>query len=93
LSPLFSFAFEYAIGKVQENRVFLKLLNEIHQLLAYDYDVILLGDNIDTIKKNMETLIDSSSKLGLEVNTEKTECFCLFTRMQVKIFNDSKQIL
>jgi hypothetical protein len=40
-------------------------LNETHQLLAYAYDVNLLGDNIDTIKKNVETLIDASMEVGL----------------------------
>jgi hypothetical protein len=32
--------------------------------------VNLLGDNIDTIKKNTGTLIDASKEVGLEVNTE-----------------------
>jgi hypothetical protein len=44
-------------------------------------DVNLLGDNIDAIKKNMETLIDASKEVGLEVNTEKTE-YMLLSRHQ-----------
>jgi hypothetical protein len=63
LSPLlFNYAFEYAISKVQENQVGLKL-NGTHQLLAYADDMNLLGDNIDTIKTNTETLIDVSKEV------------------------------
>jgi hypothetical protein len=48
-------------------------LNGTHQLLAYADDVNSLGDNIDIINKNTETLIDASKEVGLEVNVEKTK--------------------
>jgi hypothetical protein len=48
-------------------------LNGTHQLLAYADDVNLLGDNIDTINKNIETLIDASKEVELEVNVERTK--------------------
>jgi hypothetical protein len=47
---LFDFALEYAIRKVHENQVRLKL-NGTHQLLAYADDMNLLGDNMDAVKK------------------------------------------
>jgi hypothetical protein len=54
-------------------------LNGIHQLLAYADDVTLLRDNIDTIKKNTETLIDASKEVALEVNVVKTKYFVAVT--------------
>jgi hypothetical protein len=47
LSLLFNFALKYAIWKVQENQVDLKL-NGTGQLLAYIDDVNLLEDNTET---------------------------------------------
>jgi hypothetical protein len=52
-------------------------LNGTHHLLAYADDVNLLGDNIDTIKKNTETLIDDSKEVGLKINVEKTKYMLL----------------
>jgi hypothetical protein len=73
LSPLlFNFALEYSIRKVQENQVGLKLNGALH-LLAYADDVNLLGDNKDTIKKNMEALIDARKEVGLEINVWNTK--------------------
>jgi hypothetical protein len=48
-------------------------LNGTHHLLAYADVVNLLGDNIDTIEKSTETLIDASKEVGLEMNVEETE--------------------
>jgi hypothetical protein len=56
-------------------------LNGTNQLLAYANDVNLLGDNINTINKNTQTLIDASKEVGLEVNVEKTK-YMLLSRDQ-----------
>jgi hypothetical protein len=77
LSPLlFNFALEYAIRKVREKQVGLKL-NGTHQLLVYADDVNLLDDNIDTIKKNTVTLTDANKEISLEVNSEKSKYMLL----------------
>jgi hypothetical protein len=52
-------------------------LSGTHQLLAYADDVILLGDNIDTIRKNIETLVVASVEAGLEINVQKTKYMLL----------------
>jgi hypothetical protein len=66
----FTFALEYAIRKVHDHQVRLKL-NGTHPLLIYADDVNLLRDNINTRKESTEPLIDASKDVGLEVNTEK----------------------
>jgi hypothetical protein len=56
-------------------------LNGTHQLLAYADDVNLLGDNIDTIKKNTKILIYANKEIGLEINVDKTK-YMLLSRHQ-----------
>jgi hypothetical protein len=57
-------------------------LNGTCQLLPYADDVNLLGDNIDTMKKNTEAVIDTSKEVVLEINVEKSSICCyLVTRM------------
>jgi hypothetical protein len=46
-------------------------LNGTRQLLVYTDDVNLLRDNIYTIKKSTETVIDASKEVRLDVNSEK----------------------
>jgi hypothetical protein len=40
-------------------------------LVCPNDDVNLLGNNIDTINKNREILIDAGKESGLEINVEK----------------------
>jgi hypothetical protein len=77
------------LEKVQENEVGLKS-NGTHQLLAYADDVNPLGDNIDTIKKNTETLIDASKEVGLEINVDNTKYMLLSHHQNVGQNRDIK---
>ena len=70
LLPLLSnFALEYAIRRVQENRIGLEL-NGKHQLLVYADDVNMLGENLQTVKESAEIFIKACKDIGLEVNSE-----------------------
>jgi hypothetical protein len=48
-------------------------LNGIHQLLVYADDVNLLGNSVNTIRENSETLLQASRDIGPEINAEKTK--------------------
>jgi hypothetical protein len=56
-------------------------LNGTHQILAFDGDVNVVGENTDTIKKNTKALLGASKEVGLEVNQEKTK-YMLMSRSQ-----------
>jgi hypothetical protein len=52
--------------------------------------VYLLGNNIDTIKKNTEILIDGSKGVGLEINVDKTKYMLLSRHQNVDQNRDIK---
>jgi hypothetical protein len=54
---------EYAIRRAQENQEGL-IVNETHQLWAYADDVNIVGENIDTIQRNTEALLDTSKEVS-----------------------------
>jgi hypothetical protein len=56
-------------------------LNGTHQRLAYANDVNVLRDNIYTIKKTTETLIEASKGVGLEANVKETK-YMFVSRLQ-----------
>jgi hypothetical protein len=79
LSPLiFNFVLEYAIRKSGKTS---RDWSGTLQLLAYADGMNLLGDNVNIIKKNTETLINASKEVGLELNIEKTK-YMLLSRHQ-----------
>jgi hypothetical protein len=54
------------------NIVYFEALNGTHQLLAYA-DVNILGEEVVTIQKSTEGLLDAGKEIGLEVSSEKTK--------------------
>jgi hypothetical protein len=85
----FNFALEHAIRKVREKQVGLKL-NGTHQFLVYANDENLLGDNIDTAKKNTETLLEASKGVRLEVIAEKSKYMLLSLHQNARKSHDMK---
>jgi hypothetical protein len=57
-------------------------LNGTQQLLVFADDGNLLGDNINTVKRNTQTLIGASKEVGVEVNAEKNN-YMLLPRLQI----------
>ena len=69
---LFNFALEYAIRRVQENRIGLEL-NGKHQLFDCADEVNVVGENLQTAREKTEIFIKASKDIGLKLNSEKTQ--------------------
>jgi hypothetical protein len=70
-------------------------LNGTQQLLVYANDINLLGDSVNTIKENSETLLEAGRDDDLEINAEKTK-YMIMSRHQnsgqnqnIRIANES----
>ena len=48
-------------------------MNGTHQVLAYADDVNLIGDDIRTIARNSDVLLNVCKDIGLAVNTRNTK--------------------
>jgi coproporphyrinogen III oxidase-like Fe-S oxidoreductase len=57
---------------LQENHEGLKL-NGTQQLSPYADDVNIVGETLDTIRRNTEASLDARKEVRLEVNPEKTK--------------------
>ena len=48
-------------------------MNGTHQVLSYADDVNLIGDDIRTVKRNAEVLLNACKNIGLAVNIGQTK--------------------
>jgi hypothetical protein len=53
--------------------------------------LILLGENMNTIKKNTKTLLEVTKEVGLEIKAEKNTCMITFRHYTAgQLINSSK---
>jgi hypothetical protein len=52
--------------------------------LAYADNIIIVEENIDTMKEKTEALLDASKEVGLEVNPEKTKYMLMSPSQKIR---------
>jgi len=52
--------------------------------MVYANDVNMLGENINTIRKNTEVLLHASKEVGVGVNTEETKFMVMSPKCQTE---------
>ena len=72
---------------LQENRIGLEL-NGKHKLLVYADVVNMLGQNLQTVRKNAEIFIKTSKDICLEINSENTK-YMIISRHENVIQNQN----
>jgi len=74
LSPiLFNIALEKVIREIGMDQEGVKIGEANIGLLTYVDDLVLLVENKDQLKRQSKKLIENAKRIGLEINTEKTE--------------------
>ena len=58
--------------KIRTMILMIAFVNDIHQVLAYAEDVNLIGDEITTIERNEDVLLNACKDIGFVVNTGKS---------------------
>ena len=84
---LFNFALEYAIRRIQENRIRLEL-NGKHYFLVYADGINMLGGNLQTVRENNRNSHKRSRVICLEVNSEMTK-YMITSRQQNVVQNQN----
>ena len=58
-------------------------LNRKHQLLDYANGVNMLGENLQTFRKNTEIFIKANEDIGFEVNSQKTKYMITYRQQNI----------
>ena len=74
LSPiLFNIALEKVVREIRMDQGGVRIGDANIGLLAYADDIVLLAENKDQLRRQANKLIENAKRIGLEINTEKTE--------------------